>query len=245
TFMQVLPFKERLQRVYFPLYPLAFESLSFGDFDLVISSSTRFAHGIVTKPGTKHICYMHSPGRMFWEPREYFGERSKLKILLTPALASLRLWDFAAAQRVDRFLTNSCYTAEKIKKYYHREAGVIYPPVDLSRFELGTEGGNYFLVVSRLLYWKRVDLAIRAAQELGVPLRIVGDGPERRRLEKLGQEQVEFLGWVSGGELATLYRGCWALVMPQEEDLGIVSIEAQAVGKPVISFRGGGALETV
>jgi len=278
SFMQKLPFKKKLQRAYFPLYPLAFESFDFSGFDLVISSSTRFAHGIITKPQTKHLCYMHSPGRMFWEPKSYFGEKSKLRILLSLALAYLRLWDFTAAQRVDQFLTNSKHTTAKIAKYYHREAKVIYPFVDLERFTPSVNGTssplaisaiprfarnckssivngeetinhlpltNYYLVVSRLTRWKRVDLAVKAALASNTPLKVVGDGPERSYLERLGKGRVEFLGWVSGEELAKLFAGCQALVMPQEEDFGITSLEAQASGRPVVAFKAGGALETI
>jgi len=257
SFMQKLPFKKKLQRAYFPLYPLAFESFDFSDFDLVISSSTRFAHGIITKPQTKHLCYMHSPGRMFWESKSYFGEKSKLRSLLSPVLAYLRLWDFTVAQRVDQFLTNSKHTAAKIAKYYHREARVVYPFVDLERFKTNDyrlPTNDYYLVVSRLTRWKRVDLAVKAALEVGVPLKVVGDGPDRKRLERLvlkhqitksPNNQITFLGWVSGEELAKLYQGCQALVMPQEEDFGISSLEAQASGRPVVAFKAGGALETI
>lgn len=257
SFMQRLPLKKKLQRAYFLLYPLAFESLDFSDFDLVISSSTRFAQGIITKPETKHICCMHSPGRMFWEPKSYFGEGSKLRDLLSPALAYLRLWDFAAAQRVDQFIANSKHIAGKIKKYYRREAKVVYPFVDLQRFTPQmangkwqmVNSGSYFLVVNRLTRWKRIDLAIETVLELGLPLKIVGDGPEKKRLKVLaqgrGRERIEFLGWVSGEELAKLYQRCQALIMPQEEDFGIASLETQASGKPVIAYGAGGVLETV
>jgi len=267
SFMQRLPFKKRLERAYFPLYPLAFESFDLSGYDLVVSSSSRFAHGIVTRPETKHICYMHSPGRQFWESGQYFGaEGSKLGRLLSPMLSYLRLWDYAAAQRVDHFIANSEHIAEKIGKYYHREASVVYPFVDLGQFELKTKGkkqkaetadyqlptNGYYLVVTRLASWKRVDIAVEAALRVGVRLRVVGDGPDRKHLEalvnskwKMADGGIEFMGRVSDEELVGLYRGCRAFIMTQKEDFGIAPLEAQAMGKPVIAFRAGGALETV
>jgi len=252
SFMQILPFKKRLQRTYFLLYPLAFESLDLSDFDLVISSSTRFAHGIITKPGTKHVCYMHSPGRMFWEAGSYFGDRSRLKSLLSPALSYLRLWDYAAAQRVDLFIASSSNAARKIKKYYHREAKVVYPFVDLEKYssrEAQAGLGDYYLVVSRLNRWKKIDMAIEVADRLNLKLKIVGEGPDRSRLESLGKgkigSRIKFLGWVSDDELAKLYQNCTALIMTQEEDFGVGSLEAQASGRPAIAYKAGGALETV
>lgn len=250
SFMQKLPLKRELQRALAPLYPLAFESFDFSNYDLVISSSTRFAHGVITKPETKHICYMHSPGRMFWEPRQYFGENSKLGRILSPALSYLRLWDRTAAQRVDHFIANSKNIAGKIKKYYGREASVVHPFVDLRRFKLSEASShaplaNYYLVVTRLAPWKRVDIAIKAAKAVGARLKIVGSGADLKRLRKVGDGDVELLGSVSDGVLRELFQNCRALIMTQEEDFGITSLEAQASGKPVIAYGAGGVLETV
>jgi glycosyltransferase involved in cell wall biosynthesis len=248
TFMQRIPFKRQLQKVLFPLYPLAFESLDFSDYDLVISSSARFAHGVITRPETKHICYLHSPGRMFWEPDHYFGSESRLKTLLTPALSYLRLWDHTAAQRVDQFVANSKHIAGKIKRYYGREAVVVYPFVDLEKFEIRSpksETEDYFLVVTRLAPWKRVEIAVAAAKQAGVKLKVVGTGPDEKRLRKIAGSGVEILGGVPDEAVVELFQNCSALVMTQEEDFGITSLEAQACGKPVIAYGGGGALETV
>ncbi len=260
SFMQRIPFKRKLQRAFFPFYPIAFEFFDFTDYDLVISSSTRFAHGVITKPETKHICYMHSPGRMFWESEVYFGEGSKLKTLLSPALSYLRLWDRIAAQRVNQFIANSKNIAGKIKKYYGREAKIVHPFVDLERFasrsvNSGQRTANregYFLVVTRLAPWKRVDIAVRAAKRAGVRLKVVGGGSDRKRLEALARSQesgarskIEILGSVSDEELVGLFQNCRAFIMTQEEDFGLVSLEAQASGKPVIAYGAGGALETV
>lgn len=266
SFMQRLLFKERLERAYFPLYPLAFESFDFSDFDLVISSSSRFAHGIITRPETIHICYMHSPGRQFWEAESYFENNPRLGGLLSPVLSYLRLWDQAAAQRVDHFIANSKNTAERMAKYYGREAAVVYPFVDLDKFrqvgnrqEVKTTNyqlptNDYYLIVTRLAAWKRVDIAVEAARQLGFRLKVVSDGPDRKRLEALAQgkkhkakgiSNVEFLGRISDEELAGLYKNCRAFIMTQKEDFGIAPLEAQAVGKPVIAYGAGGALETV
>ncbi len=251
TFMQKLPLKRKLQKPLFALYPLAFESLDLSDYDLVISSSSRFAHGVITKPETKHICYMHSPGRMFWESGRYFAERPNLGRIIAPVLSYLRLWDRAAAQRVDQFVANSKNIARKIKRYYGREAAVVYPFVDLEKFTVDSpqltdrKDDRYFLVVTRLAPWKRAGIAVEAAKRAGVALKVVGSGPDLRMLRKLATPKIEILGSVGDEELVKLFQGCTALIMTQEEDFGITSLEAQACGKPVIAYGAGGALETV
>jgi len=245
TFMQRIPFKRKLQKVLFPLYPIAFESLDFSDYDLVISSSSRFAHGAITKPETRHLCYMHSPGRMFWEPEKYFQDSPQLGKILSPILSYLRLWDYTAAQRVDRFVANSKNIAGKIKKYYGREAAVVHPFVDLERFRPAGGSGGYFLVVTRLQPWKRVEIAVEAAKQAGAELKIVGSGPDLKRLKNLAAGRVEVLGGLEDEEVTELFQNCTAFIMTQEEDFGITSLEAQACGKPVIAYGAGGALETV
>ena len=254
TFMQGFPLKRKLQKPLFALYPLAFESLDLSDYDLVVSSSSRFAHGVITRPETKHICYMHSPGRMFWEPDFYFGPNSRLKTLLTPVLSYLRLWDHTAAQRVDQIIANSNNVAGKIRSYYGREAEVIYPFVDLERFKPNNQTtkqpDDYYLVVTRLASWKRVDIAVEAANAVGAKLKVVGIGPDLKRLQKLAQvkdkkSDIEILGGAPDEKVTELFQNCSALIMTQEEDFGITSLEAQACGKPVIAYGRGGALETV
>ena len=254
TFMQGFPLKRKLQKPLFALYPLAFESLDLSDYDLVVSSSSRFAHGVITRPETKHVCYMHSPGRMFWEPDRYFGSNSRLKSLLAPILSYLRLWDHTAAQRVDQLIANSKNVAKKIKSYYGREAEVIYPFVDLERFKLNNQTtkqpDNYYLVVTRLAPWKRVEIALAAANAVGAKLKVVGIGPDLKRLQKLAQvkdkkSDIEILGGAPDEKVTELFQNCSALIMTQEEDFGIPSLEAQACGKPVIAYGKGGALETV
>ncbi|MEX1061771.1 MAG: glycosyltransferase [Patescibacteria group bacterium] len=256
TFMQKIPGKRSLQLALAPLYPLAFESLGFSDYDLVVSASARFAHGVITKPETKHVCFMHSPGRMFWEPEDYFGKGSKLKAILAPALSYLRLWDYTAAQRVDYFIANSQNVARKIKRYYGRESVVVHPFVELERFtpKKELEGEPYFFLLTRLVSWKRVDIAVEAAFQAGIHLKIVGVGKDQKRLESLakrlslgspGKGKVEFLGGAADAEVNDLFENCQAFIMTQEEDFGITPLEAQAAGRPVLAYGAGGALETV
>ena len=252
SFMQRLPLKKVFYRAYFPLYPLAFESFDLADYDVVLSSSTRFAHGVVTRPKTVHICYMNSPGRMFWEPQAYFSGAPLLREALSPLLGRLRVWDYAAAQRVDYFIANSGSVKQKIKKYYGRDSEVIYPFVELERFGKGATPDavdpaqpGYFLVVSRLAAWKRIDIVIGACNQLKLPLVIVGEGPDRARLERMAGPTVEFRGRLSDEGVVECYQGAGALIFPQREDFGITPLEAMASGRPVVAYRAGGALETI
>lgn len=255
SFMQKLPFKEKLYRHYFPLYPLAFESFDFSEYEVVLSSSSRFSHGAVTRPETLHICYMNSPGHMLWEPHGYF-DSSPLHLLTSPFLSYLRLWDYTAAQRVDHFVANAKTPQARIKKYYGRDSEIIYPFVDLERFAdsstlrvnektLRVSLGDYFLIVSRLTAWKRIDIAIEACNKLKLPLKIIGEGPDFQRLKKLAGPTVELLGRLTDEEVVGYYQNCRAFLFPQKEDFGITPLEAQAAGKPAIAFKAGGALETV
>jgi glycosyltransferase involved in cell wall biosynthesis len=259
SFMQALPFKKIFNRVYgiLGLHILAFESFNFDDFDVVLSISSRFAHGVVTRPATKHICYMNSPGRMFWEPFEYFDKESFLQnevlrkmfwFFFSPLLSVLRLWDFAAAQRVDYFIANSLTPQGRIKKYYQRGSKVIYPFVDGTDVNLESIcNKGYFLVVTRLNAWKRVDIAVEACNALGLQLKVVGEGSDRKRLGRLNRNArgVEFLGYVKEKDKYELLSNCTALIVTQKEDFGIAALEATAFGKPVVAYKQGGALETV
>ena len=257
SFMQRLPFVEKLNRYYSPflLHILAFESFDFSEYDLVISSSTRFAHGITTKPGTKHICYMNSPGRMFWEPNNYFEKESygflkPIKALAKPflslPLSHIRQWDFIAAQRVDHFIANSKLPKERIKKYYGRDSKIIYPFVDYERFvSLKSKDENYFVVLTRLASWKKVEIAIEVCNNLGKQLYVLGGGPDLGRLKKLAAPTVKVLGHVSDKSREKILAGCTAVIVTQKEDFGIVPLEAMATGKPVIAYGAGGVLETV
>lgn len=249
SFMQKFPLKKQLNRIYAPflLYPLAFESFDFSEYDVVLSLSARFAHGIITKPYTKHICYMNSPGRMIWESHNYFEYEKFNKLnLLMPSLTALRLWDFTAAQRVDYFIANSTLPKSRINKYYQRDSIIVYPFVETNKFPLNKyTSSEYFLIISRLLAWKRIDIAIKAFNKLNLPLKIIGEGPEHDRLRSLAASNIEFLGYVSEEEKRIHLSKAAALVVTQHEDFGITPLEAMASGKPVIAYGKGGVLDTV
>lgn len=248
SFVQKLPFLDRMAQKYLPLFPLAFETFDFTGCDVVFSVSTACAKGILTGPGTMHVCYCNTPLRYAWEPHlDYRFHRSSPAVrgLNSMMLHYLRLWDRQASDRVDHFVANSQNVAAKIAKYYRREAAVIHPPVDVDRFPVKGQRGEYFLVVSRLVPYKRVELAVEAFTRLRLPLKVVGDGPERQHLERIAGPGVEFLGYVSDEELPRLVNGSVALVFPGEEDFGIVPVEAMAAGKPVIGLGRGGLTESV
>ena len=252
SFLQRWPGLKKHYRWYLPFFPLAVELFDLQEFDLIISSSHCVAKGIIPRPDALHISYIHSPIRYAWNQYFAYFAPSRLGFLarwIIPLIIHyLRLWDVSSANRVDFFLANSRAVAERIFKYYRREAEVIHPPVDVDFFRPSQEGqpeGDYFLIVSALVPYKRIDLAIEAANRAGFPLKIVGCGPEERRWRRLARENIEFLGAVSDEELLRLYQGAKALIVPGEEDFGINILEAQACGLPVIAFGRGGAVETV
>jgi glycosyltransferase involved in cell wall biosynthesis len=250
SFVQYLPGAGRHYRQYLPLFPTAIEQFDFDEFDLVISTSHCAAKSVVVPGRARHVCYCHSPMRYAWDQFDaYFGPaqvgivRSRL---LRPVLARLARWDAATAGRVDRFVANSQYVAARIRRYYNRESTVVYPPVDTDFYEPEPAcRPEYFLVVSAMVPYKRLDLAIRACETAGVPLKIVGRGPEEARLRAISGPDVEFLGWVSDEEVRRLYQGCRAVIMPGVEDFGMVPVEAQACGRPAIAYAEGGAVESV
>lgn len=248
SFMQWLPGVTRHHQPYLPLYPLAFEALDLSSYEVVLSNSSAFAKAVITPPSTLHVCYCLTPMRWAWSYHEYV-RRERLgwtaRLLLPGYIALLRLWDVASANRVDHFIGISHAVAARIRKYYRREAAVIYPPVNTRAFAPAGRTEDYYLVVSRLIPYKRIDLAVEACTRLGRRLLVVGGGRDRARLERLAGPTVEFLGRVSERELADLYARCRALIFPGEEDFGIVPLEAQAAGRPVVAYGAGGALETV
>ena len=247
SFLNRVPLIRRHQW-FLPLYPYAFEQFDFCGFDVVLSATSAFAHGIITSPKTLHICYCLTPARFLWDYHSYVAREgvSWLVRLVVPLfLYNLRLWDRLAADRVDEFVAISRTVQQRIRKFYRREAEVIYPPIDVQRFPLSQETGDYFLIISRLVPYKRIDLAVRAFTELGLPLWIIGDGRGRPSLEAKAGPSVRFLGRVSDEDLGAYLRGCRAFVFPGEEDFGIAPLEAQAAGRPVIAYAGGGALETL
>lgn len=248
SFVQKLPFLHRVAQRYMPLFPMAFESFDLSGYDLVISSSSACAKGVLTGPGTTHVCICYTPLRYAWEPHldpRFKYSHPAVRAGSSLALHYLRLWDRLAADRVDHFIAISQNIAVKIRKYYRRESTVIYPPVSVERYPVMESPRTYFLVVSRLVPYKKVELAVEAFTRLGLPLKVAGDGPERERLEAMAGPNVEFLGYVEDAELPRLMSGCLALIFPGEEDFGIVPVEAMAAGRPVIGLGRGGLLETV
>jgi glycosyltransferase involved in cell wall biosynthesis len=238
----------RFYRSLLPLMPSALESFDLRDYDLVISSESGPAKGVLTSSNTRHICYCHTPMRYLWELYPaYVNEwtRNPLKrTLLRPLTQYLRIWDYACAARVDQFVANSENVRRRIFKTYRREADVVYPPVAVETFHY-SQPEDYFLIVSELVAYKQLDYAVRTFSRTGRRLRVVGDGPGYRDLKHLAGSTVELCGRVSDTELCELYAGCRGLVMPGEEDFGMTAIEALASGKPVIALARGGVLESV
>lgn len=244
-----IPRSRDIYRKLLPLFPWAIESFDLKGYDLILSSSSAVAKGIIPPPDALHIAYLHTPMRYIWDIRgDYIGP-SRLdtvsRFVAGWAAHYLRNWDVSSSARVDNFVANSRHVKLRIGKYYHRSAEVIYPPVDVKNFPPGKGKGDYFLVVSALVPYKRVDLAIAACNKLGLKLIIVGDGGELPHLRDIAGDNVEFLGFQDTKNLAELYQNAIALIHPAEEDFGIAPVEAQAAGRPVIAFNRGGARETV
>ena len=292
SFLQKFPKWWRSRpRYLLPFMPVAPETFDLRDFDLVISSSSAFAKGIITRPKTIHINYCHNPARFLWDySHEYLGQQAvggSRRLLAKLFMSYLRLWDRAASQRVDYFIANSRATASRISKFYRRQAKVIYPPVNLARglgpmansnkklshsdpavagaeyptnvgsglgqAERSLAGarddrgriGEYFLIVSQLASYKRIDVAVEAFNKLGLPLVIIGEGPQEAYLRSIAKDNVRILGWRPDQEVAEYYKNCYAFIFPGEDDFGIAPVEAMSYGKPVLAFNAGGARETV
>jgi glycosyltransferase involved in cell wall biosynthesis len=249
AFIQNLPLKATKYRNYLPLMPMAIESFDFSEYDLILSISSAVAKGAIPRNNAIHICYCNTPMRYIWDQYgEYFSkERAGIltRVAMNVIAPYLRRWDVRSCNRVHYFIANSYNVAERIKRIYYRTSDVIYPPVNVEQFSLSEKDEGYYLIVSALVPYKRVDLAIETFNRLGERLLVVGSGPERKKLELIAHKNIEFLGWQSDIELAKLYAGCRALIFPGVEDFGIVPLEAMASGKPVIAFAKGGALETI
>lgn len=250
SFVQKLPRARRFYRYYLPLFPMAVEQFDTAEFDLVVSVSHCVAKGVITRPETCHICYCLSPMRYAWEMYHiYFPDhknRFPKGLLIKYLISHLRRWDEASSSRVDYYAANSINVKKRIQKHYRRDAEVIYSPVDTDFFKFEKpQAGNYYLVVSALVPYKRVDLAIQVFNSLSLPLYIVGDGPQMRELKRIAKPNIKFLGWQPQEKLLEYYLSSKALIFPGEEDFGLVPLEAQACGKPVIAYLAGGALETV
>jgi glycosyltransferase involved in cell wall biosynthesis len=248
NFIDRLPFSHRKQQLYFPLYPFSFEQHDLRGYDLVISNKSGFCHGVITGPETVHICYCLTPTRYVWRYQQY-AEQEQLgwlaRKILPLFLTSLRQWDRLAADRVDHFVAISQEVRRRIEKVYRRESAIIYPPVGTSRFVPCSEVEDYYLLVGRLVPYRRIDILIEAFNKMKRPLRIAGSGRDRERLEALAGPTIEFLGYVPDEELPGLLAQCRAFMFPGEEDFGIAPLQAMAAGRPVIAYAAGGALETV
>lgn len=249
SFLQKIPLISSHHRAYPLLMPLAIEQFDFSDFDIVLSDSNSYAKGIITGPETLHISYCHTPMRYAWDDchrhmREF--DYSKItKKLLPFGISYLRMWDSASSDRPDFYIANSKFVKERIKKYYKRESEVIYPPVNINNFNVSNKIEDFYLLIGRALPYKRFDIAIQAFNELGLNLKIIGKGPEIERLKKISRDNIDFLGYLDDKTASGYYSKCKALIFPSEEDFGITPLEAMASGRPVIAYRGGGALETV
>lgn len=248
SFLQKFPDVEKKYRYYLPLMPSAIEMIRLKGYDLVLSQSTCVAKGVGVEGGTPHFCYCNTPMRYIWDQYdEYFSkERSGplTRAAMGIARPFLQRWDLGSNKRVDRFMANSKNVQERIKRIYSRDSDVVYPPVDINSYPRENDGG-YFLMVTALVPYKRADLAVEAFNANGLPLKIIGSGPDAERLKRSAGGNIEFLGWLETDEIKKHYAGCTAMIFPQEEDFGITAVECQAAGKPVIAYAKGGALETV
>ena len=249
TYLQRLKPTAHTFRPLLPFYPAAMESLDLRGYDLVVSSSSAWAHGVIPDEHAVHVCYSHNPFRYAWNAREetLAGQPAIVRPILAEVMRRWRQWDTLAAQRVDAYVANSQTTARRIDRYFGREASVLYPPVAVERFSAAVPGqvGDHYVVLSELMAHKRIELAVRAFSNLGLPLMVIGNGPDARRLQRLAGPTVQFAGRVSDVRVAELLRSARALVVAATEEFGIAAVEAQASGRPVIALRDGGLLETV
>ncbi len=248
TWMQNMPLMKEYYRLYFMLYPLAVRSLDLSAYDLVVSSSSGYAKGVRSNRDAIHVCYCHTPMRWVWSfdsysSRETMGMAKRL--LLPPLIGALREWDKAASSAPDHFVANSKTVAERIERAYERTAEVIHPPIDVNRFRASNEQEDYYLVLARLISYKRLDLAVEACTKLRRRLMVIGDGPDRARLMEKAGPTVTFLNRLSDEEVEHYAARCRALIFPGEEDFGMAPLEIAAAGRPTIAYRAGGAVETI
>ncbi|MBI3956775.1 MAG: glycosyltransferase [Candidatus Kerfeldbacteria bacterium] len=249
SFIQKMPYGVKKYQWYLPLMPLAVERFDLMDYDVVLSSASAFAKGVITRPDAVHICYCHSPTRYLWSDTHQYIDALPYNRMIKRAILMLfpylRQWDRLAADRVDHFIANSKTVQNRIRKYYHRDSTIIYPPVDVDAFSVSDDVEKYFLTGGRLVAYKRYDLTIQAFNRLGLPLLVFGAGPEEKRLRAMAKNTITFLGRVDDRRLRRLMSRAMAFIHPQEEDFGITPVESMAAGRPVIAYGKGGALETV
>lgn len=243
SFIQKIPFARKKHRLFPQLMPMAIEQFDFSKYDIVLSDSSSYAKGIITGPETLHISYIHTPMRYAWDDCQKYTSDfyfpALIKKLVPFVMNYIRVWDRVSIERVDKIIANSNFVARRIKKYYKKDSLVIHPPVNINQFYLSQKREDYFLMVGRLLAYKRHDIAIEAFNRLGLKLKIIGRGPELKKLQKMAKPNIEFLERVEDNKLADYYAKCQAFIFPQEEDFGIVAMEALAAGRPVIAFNGG------
>lgn len=250
SFIQKLPFLDVHFKKYLPLYPLAFERMRIKGYDVILSMSSSFAKGVSYDSNTLHINYCLTPMRFVWMFKQYVAKEKipfYYKPLLFPVLYRLKKWDLEKNKKVHKFLTLSKAVQGRIKDWYNRDSELLYPPVDVNKFSISSKNnmGEYFLIVSRLRGYKRIDLAIEACTRLGISLKIIGTGAAENKLRKIAGPSVEFLGYLSDKDVIEYMQNCKAFIFPGEEDFGIAPVEAQACGRPVVAYRAGGALDTV
>lgn len=248
SWLQKIPGVKANFKGVLPLYPMAIRDLDFSGFDIVLSSSSAFMKSIKVPESTFHLCYCHTPMRFAWDYDTYMERESNsglFKRMLRVYMEQLKTWDQRTSKNVNQFVANSSVVKSRIRNYYHRDADVIYPPINTARFTSSQSIGDYYLIVSRLVSYKRIDLAVEAFSRNGLKLYIVGDGPDRKRLEGMAKDNVSFLGRLPDEEVNGLMSQCRALIFPGEEDFGITPLEANAAGRPVIAYQAGGALDTI
>ena len=249
SFLKNFPFIHSHYQWYLSLMPIAIEKMDLKNFDIVISSTSLFAKGVITSPNTLHISYCHTPPRFLWsDTHKYlvdFRYNFFIKLFSPNFIHRLRLWDKMSADRVDNFIANSFTVKQRIQKYYRRDAEIINPPVEVNKFKISPNLGNYFLAGGRLVPYKKIDLIIKVFNRLGTPLKIFGDGPELKHLRKIAKPNIEFLGRISEEQKIKLMSETLAFIHPQIEDFGITALESMASGRPVIAYGVGGANETI
>jgi glycosyltransferase involved in cell wall biosynthesis len=245
SFLQSFPLAKSAHELYASLMPFAFESFDFSEFDLVISVTSEAAKGIITKPTTKHICYMLTPTRYLWSGYDEYFKNPFVRFITSPLVSCLRYWDKNAAQRPDKIIAISTEVKNRIKKYYHLNSELVFPPLNKIPNQTKDSKSDYFLVVSRLVYYKRIDIAVKAFNKLNLSLKIIGTGGELENLKKIANSNIEFIDNLTDEKLSVYYKNSRALIFPGIEDFGLVMAEAQSYGKPVIAFKEGGAKDII
>ncbi len=247
TFINKLPFAKKIYQNYLPLMPMALEKLDLSGYDLIISSESGPAKGIISDPDSVHICYCHSPMRYLWDMHSFYSKNTSFlkRFIMGPLLHYLRIWDVSTASRVDHFIANSHFISKRIKKFYNRNSAVIHPPVKVNDFQKSDKLENFYLMVGQLVGYKKIELAVEAFNKNGKELIIIGEGELYKKIKSIAEPNIKILGYKSFNEIKEYYSKCQALIFPGCEDFGMVPIEAMASGRPVIAYRKGGALDYI